>query len=119
VLLRRFAREPKKMTELRAVIDNLNRLLNTKKGFGSWLTTFGIGDYNMYRARDKIVTTLLSEIQENVRLFEPRARIDKIAEVPTESPFRIKFQMSGFLLETQRPIFVVVDSLKSTVTVES
>ena len=118
MLLGKFQRDRKKTTELNSVIANLNFVLNTKKGFGFWREGYGIGDYNEYRARAKIVKTLLDEIRENIALYEPRVRLDDIAEVPSDSPFRLRFQMKGTFLNDARPVYIVVDALRSVVTIE-
>ncbi|HVY61460.1 MAG TPA: GPW/gp25 family protein, partial [Planctomycetota bacterium] len=71
MLLQKFYKRKVK-DELHAIIANLNRVLNTKKGFGSYVKEFGVGDWNAWRARKAIVETLIQEIQQNVQLFEPR-----------------------------------------------
>lgn len=118
MLLSKFYRDRKKTTQIHSVIANLNYVLNTKKGFGFWRQGFGIGDYNEYKARTKIVQTLLAEIRENIALFEPRVRLDDISEVPSDSPFRLRFQMKGTFLDDARPVYIVVDALRSVVTIE-
>jgi len=119
LLLRKFYRDRKKWSEIGSVIDNLNAVLNTKKGFGFWLEGFGIGDYNEYRARKKIVASLIDEIKNNIATFEPRVRIEDIHEVVSDTPFRIRFQMKGVFLDDARPVFVVVDALRNVVTIEN
>jgi type VI secretion system protein len=118
MLLKKFYRDKRNATELHSVVANLNHILNTKKGFGSFLDKFGIGDYNEFRARDKIVATLLQEIQENVALYEPRVKIEKIAEIPSDSPFRLRFQLRAVFLDDTKPLYIILDSLKNAVTVE-
>lgn len=104
--------------DLVGIVENLNRVLNTKKGYGYWLGGYGIGDYNVYRGRDQIVQTLLLEIQENIERFEPRVRIDAVEEVEAESPFRLKFQVSGVFVGRDKPFYIVVDSVRQDVHIE-
>jgi type VI secretion system protein len=118
VLLAKFCGDRKKPTEISSVIANLNYILNTKKGFGFWREGYGLGDYNAYRARSKIVATLLDEIRQSIALFEPRVRLENIQEVPSESPFRLRFEMKGTFLDDARPVYIVVDALRSVVTIE-
>jgi type VI secretion system protein len=118
VLLAKFYRDRKKFSELTSVISNLNYMLNTKKGFGFWREGYGVGDYNEYKARNKIVQTLIAEIKENIETYEPRVRLDDIQEVPSDSPFRLRFQMRGTFLDDDRPVFIVVDALRNLVTIE-
>ncbi len=119
MLLDKFRRTPQgRDHDLEAIITNLNRVLNTKKGFGYWLEGFGIGDYNVHRGREQIVQTLVAEIKENIERFEPRVRLDAVEEVEAESPFRLKFQVSGVFVDRQKPFFIVVDSIRQDVSIE-
>jgi type VI secretion system protein len=120
MLLKRFYRKEHQAeaTEIASILANLNQLLNTKKGFGSWIPKYGIGDYNEFRARRKIIETLRAEIEENIATFEPRVKLDKIDAVGSTSPFRLKFQISGSFAESARPIYIVVDSVRNNVHVE-
>jgi predicted component of type VI protein secretion system len=118
VLLRKFFHDKRKADEIQSVIANLNHLLNTRKGFGFWVEKFGLGDYSEYRARSKIVQTLVRELKENIELFEPRVSIESIEEIEAGSPFRLRFQMNGRFLDDERPLFIVVDSLRNNVTIE-
>lgn len=116
-MLRKF-RHRKEGGELQAIVDNLNHVLNTRKSFGSFLPTFGIGDYNAYKSRHKIVETIIEEIKENIRLYEPRVKLEHIAEVDSDSPFRLRFQVKCVFLDGAKPIYIVLDSLYNRVFVE-
>ena len=120
-MLRRF-RTSKPTDDVHAklapIIDNLNYILNTKKGFGSFISDLGIGDYNAYRAREKIIETIIHEIKENIAKYEPRVRLEQIKEVESDTPFRLRFEMKCMFIDGQKPVFVVIDSLYNRVTVE-
>ncbi len=118
MLLDRFRRGADEGDEIRSIVDNLNRILNTKKGFGHWHSDYGIGDYNQHRGRTAIVQTLVEEIKENIERFEPRVRLHEVNEVDSASPFRLKFQVSGVFVGHEKPFFIVVDSIRHEVTVE-
>lgn len=118
MLLERFRRGKHRTSEIEAMVANLNQVLNTKKGFGYWLPGFGIGDYNEYRGRSRIVQTLIDEIKENIQRFEPRVHVDAISEVDAESPFRLRFEVSGVFVNESKPFNIVVDSLRHDVTIE-
>lgn len=118
MIMDRFRRRSGRVEDVQDIVENLNRVLNTKKGFGYWLPDFGIGDYNVYRGREHIVRTLVAEIRTNVERYEPRVRIDVVEEVESTSPFRIKFQVSGVFVGRDRPFFIVVDSIRHDVRVE-
>ncbi|MBL4850466.1 MAG: GPW/gp25 family protein [Planctomycetes bacterium] len=118
MLLDRFRRGQDQGDEIRSIVDNLNRILNTKKGFGYWHESYGIGDYNNHRGRTAIVKTLAEEIKQNIELFEPRVRLHEVTEVEAASPFRLKFQVSGVFVGHEKPFYIVVDSIRHEVTVE-
>ena len=118
MLLDRFRRGRAQGDEVRSVVENLNRVLNTKKGFGYWLEGYGIGDYNVHRGRSAIVKTLVEELQENIRRFEPRVSLEEVTEVESASPFRLRFQVSGVFVGDDKPFYIVVDSIRQEVTVE-
>jgi predicted component of type VI protein secretion system len=118
MLLDKFKKRKQKSDELQAIIDNLNRVLNTKKGFGSYLKELGVGDWNQWKAREAIVETIIEEIKQNVALFEPRVRLDDIAEVKADSPFRMRFEVRCVFVNGAKPVFIILDSLANKVFVE-
>jgi predicted component of type VI protein secretion system len=123
-VLERFSTKGKKgaahdrQAELQAVIANLNHILNTKKGFGSFLADFGLGDYNAHRARQKIVEAIIKEFEDNIRLYEPRVKLEKIREVDSDQPFRIRFEVRCLFLDAAKPLYIIIDSLRNEVAVE-
>lgn len=117
MLLQKFYKR-KQTDELHAIIANLNRVLNTKKGFGSYVKEFGVGDWNAWKARKAIIETLMDEIKENIKLFEPRVQLDEIEEVKADTPFRIRFQVKCVFLTNTRPVYIILDSLENKVFVE-
>ena len=104
--------------KIQEIIRNLSCVLNTKKGFGSYLKEMGIGDYNAYRSRTKIVETILREIKENINLYEPRVKLIDIREVGTENSFRLRFELKCEMIDHSQPIFLVFDSLRNSIMVE-
>ncbi|GIW70581.1 MAG: hypothetical protein KatS3mg102_0123 [Planctomycetota bacterium] len=117
-LFDRFYLRPRKDAELRAVIDHLNHMLNTKKTFGAWLQDYGIGDFNEWKSRRKIVDTIMAEIAHNIRRYEPRVDIEEIKEVETDNPFRIRLEVRCRFLAAEKPVYIVIDSLANKVFLE-
>ena len=118
-MLQRFQRRRRREdAELYAVIENLNHILNTFKGFGSFVKELGIGDYNVYKSKKKIIETIIAEIKQNVALYEPRVRLEQIEQVDSDSPFRLRFQVKCVFNEGARPIYIVLDSFQKRVFVE-
>jgi len=61
------------------VIRNLRHVLGTKRGHGSFLPSFGLTDVG-YRTPEEMVVALTAEIEENIRLYEPRVELIDIDE---------------------------------------
>ncbi|MFC1706084.1 GPW/gp25 family protein [Planctomycetota bacterium] len=114
-LMERFYIRKRANADLQGIIDNLNVMLNTKKTFGAWVKEYGIGDFNAYRARHKIVETIIEEIKENVQLFESRVIIHDIHEVDANNPFRVRLEVKCAFLRHDKPLYIIVDSLTDQV----
>lgn len=61
------------------IIRNLGFILTTKRGYGYFQESFGLTDTG-YRTTEEMVTTMTREIEENIRLFEPRVELVDIDE---------------------------------------
>lgn len=61
------------------VIRNLRHVLGTKRGHGYFLPSFGLTDVG-HRTPEEMVVALTAEIQENIRLYEPRVELVDIDE---------------------------------------
>src|SRR5687767_392251 len=114
-LIKKFITNKKNAGEIQEkitdIMRNLENVLNTKKGTGSLVKEFGIGDYNAYKARNKIVETIILEIKENITLYEPRVKLIHIQEAEAQNPFRLRFELKCAVLDYTRPIYIIFDSL--------
>lgn len=117
-ILDRFSEGGAKISNLESILENLNCILNTKKGFGSLIEEFGVGDYNAFKGRREIVTTLVAEIEENIARYEPRVCIESIKEVDSELSNRLRFEMKCRILNTPKPLFINFDTAYAKVEVE-
>jgi len=66
-------------SELDDIIRNLGFILVTKRGFGYFLESFGLTDAG-FRTMEEMVTTMTRELEENIRLYEPRVQLVDIDE---------------------------------------
>lgn len=117
-LLDHFYTGKRKRPHIQSIVDNLNHMLNTRKGFGSWLTDYGIGDYNAFKARKKSMETLIEEIKESIRKYEPRVQVDDIKEVESSNAFRVRLEVHCTFLDYEKPVYILIDSVYNRVTVE-
>lgn len=66
--------------ELQDIERNLGFLLSSKRACGYFLENFGLGEMT-FRTPEEAVVRLSAEIEENIRLYEPRVELIKIGEV--------------------------------------
>ena len=67
--------------DINSIIENLNNILNTKCGYGFFLQDFGISDYHHLNSGADITETIIKEISDNIKRFEPRIELLKIVDV--------------------------------------
>jgi type VI secretion system protein len=100
-----------KDNEIKNIIENLNYVLNTKKGYGSLLTDFGIRDMNEYSSRDQLAAAIMEEVKYNIDNYEPRLQLMKISIEDTNDPFRISFKIECAVKETKKALFMEFNSV--------
>jgi type VI secretion system protein len=108
-----------KDTELKNIIDNLNYILNTKKGYGSFIDNFGIRDMNEYSSRDQLAVAIMDEVKQNIEQYEPRLQLMKISIEDTSDPFRISFKIECRLKETKKALFMEFHSVYNNFHIKS
>ncbi len=91
---------------LQTIIDNLNHLLNTKKGFGSFVEGFGIRDMNEYSSREQLAAAIMEEVRSNIENFEPRLEFGSIALEESTDNFRISFKIECRLKESKKALLM-------------
>lgn len=96
---------------IKSIIDNLNYVLNTKKGYGSFISDFGIRDMNEYSSRDQLAVAIMEEVRSNIDKFEPRLQIVDITIENTRDPFRIAFKIECRLKDTQKSLLMEFNSV--------
>lgn len=100
-------------TEVQDIVDNLNNVLNTRKGYGSILGDLGIRDLNEYCSRDHIAGAIIDEVRANIERFEPRVRLVGITPIEDGNPLRISFRIDCKLRDTAQSLRMVFDTLDS------
>ncbi|WP_437594393.1 GPW/gp25 family protein [Sorangium sp. So ce1000] len=90
------------------VVRNLRFVLGTKRGAGYFLPSFGLTDVG-YRTHEEMVVTLMAEIEENIRLFEPRVEVLGIDEVYDDDGGRARLEVNLRLRGTEERLELVVD----------
>lgn len=96
---------------LQGIIENLNNVLNTKKGYGSFLKDYGIRDMNEYSSRDHLSVAIMDEVTCNIEQYEPRLQLVSIAIEDNDDPFRIAFKIECRVRDTAQYLFMEFDSV--------
>lgn len=116
-LFDKFARAPQQAHEtdadVRSIVENLNNILNTRRGYGSIVEDLGIRDFSEISSRDHIANAIIAEVEQNIERFEPRVRLVGITRVDDDNPLRLSFRIDCTLRETSRALSMVFDSVNS------
>ena len=104
--------------ELLDIVSNLRNILNTRRGYGSFLRDFGVDDMNEYYSRDQIALAVIREVQESVEKYEPRVQLLKISRIEDDDPQRLSFRIECRLSDTTQSIQLEFDSLYNTFSLE-
>ncbi|MBW2173057.1 MAG: type VI secretion system baseplate subunit TssE [Deltaproteobacteria bacterium] len=107
----RESREKSVDQYLANIVENLNNVLNTKKGFGSFLDDLGIRDLNEYRSRDDIAAVVIEEVKKNIEQFEPRVELVDISPQRTDNPFVLSFKIECIVRTNAASLNMVFDTL--------
>jgi len=102
---------------LLSIVDNLNHVLNTKKGYGSFLKGYGIRDMNQHSSYDQLAAAIMEEVKYNIEHFEPRIQLEEISLVDDSDPFRISFKIQCRIKQTAKSLVMEFDSVCKDYTV--
>lgn len=101
------------------IVNNLNHILNTRMGFGSFLEGYGIRDMNEYSSKDLLSLAIMEEIQVNIESFEPRVTLVNIAVTDVSDPFRIAFKLALRVTDTQESLVMEFNSVNKNLQIKS
>ena len=104
-------------TELEDISRNLSFVLKTKRGAGYFLKNFGLTDVG-YRTPEEMVVGITAEIEENIRLFEPRVVLAGVDEEYSDSGGRTKLVVNLRRRDAKERIAIVVDLEKNKLDVQ-
>jgi type VI secretion system protein len=105
--------------EIRSIIDNLNNVLNSKRGYGFFLQDFGISDYHHLSSRDNIAETIIREVSENIKRFEPRVELIEVVDVKDDRLFRLSFRINCVVRNNSHSLKLFLDPLLDRYQIDS
>jgi type VI secretion system protein len=89
-----------------SVIDNLNRLFNTRQGTLDHVPGYGLPDFGeIYKDKPESVEQVRSAIQDAVERYEPRFTRVRVDRQENEHHARLVFLLSGELVDGQEVAF--------------
>ena len=118
VFFEKFALHKLQNDEVTDIIKHLNRLLNTKQGFGAWQKDFGIDDYSGMQARSSAIEAIMEDIKTNIEQYEPRVSIIDIKEQPSQNVFRLCFELQCTIHSNSQRLTIFFDSKDRRITIE-
>lgn len=89
--LNKFRQEKEKKGIRESLLEHLNDLLNTKRGFGSYPTDLGLDSYVYLGSDRKIILQIMADIKHCFEKYERRIREVEVSSVPNESRFFLSF----------------------------
>ena len=96
--------------EVMSIILNLNNILNTRKGYGSFLPDLGIQDMNEYRSHTAISKEVMKQVKRNIELYEPRLENISIKIKKSDDPARLYFDIECTVKNSKRVFLLTFDS---------
>lgn len=106
-------------SEAEDIVNNLNNILNTKRGFGSFLPEFGIRDLNEFGSKGHIAATIIDEVVENITNYEHRVEVVAMNTINDPNPFRIAFSIECVIKNNRQTLRMVFDSIQNSFSIDN
>jgi type VI secretion system protein len=103
---------------LESVIRNIEAVLNTKEGFGSFRQDFGLGDYTANFGGRDLLKTLTQEILEEIDHHEPRISNVKLELQGKDNELMLLFVLTGVVNDAPCKLRLRFHTVSGNVQVE-
>jgi type VI secretion system protein len=103
---------------LENVIRNIEAVLNTKEGFGSFRQDFGLGDYTAKFGERDLLKTLTDEILEEISHHEPRISRVKLEMQGKDNGLMLHFVLTGVVNDAPCKLRLRFHTVSGNVQVE-
>ena len=101
----------KKNQVVYSIMENLNNILNTKKGYGSFLHDFGIRDMNQYSSREHLASAIMDEVKFGIEKYEPRLQFISISLKDSNDIFSLSFEIECRVKDAAQNLLMEFDSV--------
>jgi len=110
---------PKAQTDLAAdILENIERILSTKKGYGGFQKNLGIGDFIGSNNRAEATEILIQDISQSLTEGEPRLQLIEIKEEKTTIQNKLSLSIQCQIAGKNTKIKVVADPISNTLKLE-
>lgn len=120
-LLRKLASDKNELAEdeINSIIENINNILTTQRGYGFFLPDFGMSDYHHLSAYIDIVKLTINEIKENIERFEPRVEVINVIDIKNNRLFCLSFTIDCLIRDNAHPLKLFLDPILGCYKVDS
>ena len=101
----------------RAIVANLEAVLNTREGYGYFVTDFGIGGYEAFKGTREASVALGNEVAQEIGKYEPRIRNPVVVLLGRSSERHVDYQLLGEVGGARRRYVVRFDTLSTNFAV--
>lgn len=108
-LLRKLASNRGEDDEIESIIENLNNILTTRRGYGFFLHDFGVSDHHHLSSCNDIATIIIAEVKENIESFEPRIEVVEMKVVDGDNIGRLCFTIDCMVRDNEQPLKLFLD----------
>lgn len=119
-LFRKFLiRDDGVQDNIRDIVENLNHILNTKRGYGSVLDDYGIRDLNEFNDKNGMAEIIVDEVIRCITKYEPRVEVVQVEKEAGGGLFQISFTIQCMIQETRQTMNMVFDTVGNQFMVEN
>ncbi len=91
----KLSKKAEASTPSESIARNLEAVLNAKEGYAAAVEVFGIGRYDGHYGHQRLIETLIGEMLQKVRSFEPRLKEPAICLVGRYRTLWALFRLTG------------------------
>ena len=99
--------------DLENIIDNLNNILNSVRDYDSFLSNFGMSDYRYLNGKENIARAIIEEIKSNIRLYEPRIRVQEVTFIQEIGFSNLTFIIDAVLSDNGKPMKLFLNPVRN------
>lgn len=105
--------------EMQSIVDNINNMLSTTRGYGFFLQDFGLSDYRYLSTRDDISLAIIREIGEIIERYEPRVVLRQVTDVKDGKLSRLSFRIDFDLRDQPHSLKLFLDPVDQRYRIDS